>query len=129
MTGSVLGRKARGRPAQPGEGENWAVPGEYAATMRAILDGTAASAAGCAAMVGLLEKQQNDRRLARHLPVVDRPRWGSKTGSLPGVVNDVGFVMTERGPVVMAVFVEVEDALVGEAVIGEIGRAVLAAVG
>ena len=130
MPASVLGRKMRGRPMLDGEAENTAVPDEYAGMIAAILGRTAASADCCAAMVALLEKQQNDRRLARHLPRVDRPRWGSKTGSLVGVVNDVGFIMTPTGPLVLAVFSEhVADPLAGEATIGAIARAALAAVG
>jgi beta-lactamase class A len=128
MPASQLGRKMRGRPVLPGEQENLAVPDEYAAMIAAILANTAASPTACAAMVALLEKQQNDRRLARHLPRTDRPRWGSKTGSLVGVVNDVGFIMTPTGPLVAAVFSEkVADPLAGEAVIGAIARAALAA--
>jgi beta-lactamase class A len=92
--------------------------------MAALLDGRAASPASCARMVALLEMQQNDRRLARHLPAADRPRWGSKTGSLPGVVNDVGFIMTAAGPLVVAVFCEAQaDAHAGERIIGDIARA------
>jgi len=130
MPTSLLGRKMRGRPPLPGEQESWAVPDEYAVMVAAILDNRAASQAGCAQMVALLEKQQNDRRIARHLPKTDRPRWGSKTGTLPGVVNDVGFVMTPRGPVVLAVFCEgAGDSLAGEEVVGDVSRAVVRAVG
>ncbi|MCC6717434.1 MAG: serine hydrolase [Acetobacteraceae bacterium] len=127
MSGSCLGRKMRGRAVAAGEQENWAVPDEYAALVAAILGGRAASASSCAAMVGQLEKQTNDRRIARHLPRGEgRPRWGSKTGSLPGVVNDVGFVMTSRGPLVLALFCEIEDPLAGEAALGDVTRAALA---
>lgn len=127
MAQSTLGRPMRGRPVAAGENENWAVPNEYADLVASLLASRAASPAACAAMVGLLEKQTNDRRLARHLPRADRPRWGSKTGSLPGVVNDVGFVMTAAGPVVLAVFTEaVADPHHGEAIVGDIARAALA---
>ena len=106
MAGSTLGRRMRGSHVDPGEQENWAVPDDYARAIGALFDGSAASAASCARMLALLEGQQNDRRIARHLPRTDRPRWGSKTGSLPGVANDVGFVMTDHGPVIMAIFCE-----------------------
>jgi beta-lactamase class A len=129
MANSTLGRKMRGRAVLDSEQENWAVPNDYATVIAALLGNRAASAAACAQMVALLEKQQNDRRIARHLPRVDRPRWGSKTGSLPGVVNDVGFVMTARGPLILAVYCErPADPLAGEAIIGEISRAALAAI-
>ena len=117
MTGSTLGRRMRGSHADPAEQENWAVPDDY---VRAI------EATSCGRMLALLETQQNDRRIARHLARVDRPRWGSKTGSLPGVVNDVGFIMTERGPLIMAVFCEaVTDPNDGERIIGDLARALL----
>ena len=130
MAGSVLGRKMQGRAVLAGEGENWAVPNDYARVMASLLNNQAASAASCARMVALLEQQQNDRRIARHLPRADRPRWGSKTGSLPGVVNDVGFIMTAHGPVILAVFCEgVADPHAGEQVIGAIAKAAVAAAG
>jgi len=77
-------------------------------------------------MLVLMEQQQNDRRIARHLPQVHRPRWGSKTGSLPGVVNDVGFIVNDRGPLVVAVFCErLADAHTGEQMVGNIAQAAL----
>ncbi len=129
MAGSCLGRKVRGRPPVAGETENWAVPDEYAGLIAALFEERAASASSCAAMVGMLEKQANDRRIARHLPKgAARPRWGSKTGSLPGVVNDVGFVMTAAGPLVLSVFCEIGDPNAGEAAIGAVAKAALAGI-
>ncbi len=129
MTGSVLGRKMRGRPVAPGSPENWAVPDDFAVLMAALFNGRAASPGSCAAMQAMLEKQQNDRRIARHLPRTNGPRWGSKTGSLAGVVNDVGFIITSSGPLCIAVFVEnPPDPLAGEAIIGAIARAAFEAV-
>ena len=129
MKGSALGRIMRGRPMLEGESENWTVCDEYAAVIADLLAGKVASLASCEKMVALLEKQQNDRRLARFLPKERRPRWGSKTGSLPGVINDIGFIMTETGPLCLAICVENQpDALEGEAMIGRVSRAALAAV-
>lgn len=128
MANSVLGRKMRGRPVLPGENENLAVPSEYAEAIAALFANKAASADACRQMIAVLEKQQNDRRIARHLPKQDRPRWGTKTGSLPNVINDVGFIMTPKGPAIVAVFVEnCPDQLAGEQIIGDIARAVLSA--
>jgi beta-lactamase class A len=128
MQGSILGRKVRGRPPVEGETENWAIPDEYAGLIAAILANTAASPAACAAMIQMLEKQTNDRRIARHLPRGEaRPRWGTKTGSLPGVVNDVGFIMAPTGPLVLSIYCEIPDPNAGEAVIGDIARAALSA--
>jgi beta-lactamase class A len=129
MANSMLGRRMLGRAVAPGGAENWAAPDDYAVVMAALLGNRAASASGCAQMIALLEKQQNDRRIARHLPRQDRPRWGSKTGSLPGAVNDVGFIDTPGGPLAIAVFCEQPpDPHAGEEIIGDIARAALAAV-
>ena len=126
MGESTLGRKMRGRPVLEKEQENWAVPDDYVAVIEAILRDRAASAESCAQMIGLLEKQQNDRRIARHLPQTNRPRWGSKTGSLPGVANDVGFIMIGHGSLIVAVFCEgVPDGPTGEQIIGDIAKAAL----
>jgi beta-lactamase class A len=130
MKQSVLGRKMYGRPALPGEQENLAVPNEYVDMISALLANKAASPTACALMVALLEKQQNDRRIARHLPKDNRPRWGTKTGTLTGAVNDVGFVMTAKGPAILAVYVEKPaDTLTGEEILGDVSRAVLGSVG
>lgn len=129
MAGSTLGRRMRGMQAEASEHENWAVPDDYTRVIGALLDGSAASAASCAQMLALLEAQQNERRIARHLPRTDRPRWGSKTGSLPRVTNDVGYVMTGRGPVIMAIFCEdMADPHEGERIIGDIAQALLGAI-
>jgi beta-lactamase class A len=130
MSGSVLRRKMRGHAAEAAEEENWARPGDYAGVIEALLDETAASPESCAAMVAMLEKQQNDRRIARHLPRSGRPRWGSKTGSVPGVCNDVGFIMTPHGKLIISVFChQPPDAHAGEEIIGEISRAAWTSVG
>jgi beta-lactamase class A len=129
MAGSALGRKM-GLGRQPGQEENWATPNDYAALIGALLENRAASAEACAQMLAMLEQQQNGRRLARYLPQTGGPRWGSKTGSLPGVCNDAGFVMTDRGPLIMCVFSEQQpDRHLAEQVIGEISRAAMVAAG
>lgn len=126
MTASSLERKMRGRPALPDEPENWATPADYAAVIAAILGGQAAAADSCALAIDLLRRQQNDRRIARHLPATDDYRWGSKTGSIAGVTNDVGFVMTPRGTLIASVFCEnFADQHVAEAFIGDVCRAAL----
>ena len=123
MTSSTLARKMRGRAATGDEPENSATPEDYALVIAALLGNAAASPASCAEMIAFLEKQQNDRRIARHLPKTDRPRWGSKTGSVPGVVNDVGFIEVSGGAVVLSIFAEGLDPHRGEAAIGDISSA------
>ncbi|MDI3339213.1 MAG: class A beta-lactamase-related serine hydrolase [Sphaerobacter sp.] len=130
MRDSTLTRKMKGRAAQPGETENWATPDDYALAVRALLDGRAASPDSCAAMLAMLEKQQNRSRIARYLPEGEGIRWGSKTGSLPGVINDVGFITTPAGTLVVSVYTEgLPDLHAGEQAIGEIARAAMQATG
>jgi beta-lactamase class A len=130
MRGSNLGREMKGRPAIAGETENMATPDDYALVTQAILEERAASPSACATMLGLLETQQNDRRIARYLPQNDRLRWGSKTGSISGVTNDVGFVSGPAGDLVIAIFCDgFPDQHVAEQTIGEVSRAALRATG
>lgn len=121
-TRSRLGRKMMGVASGP-ESENWATPDEYAAAVAALFDGRAASRASCEAMIAVLEQQQNNRRIARYLPRKDGPRWGSKTGSIEGVVNDVGFIMSGAGPLIVSCYCEGVEALAGEAMIGAVAQA------
>lgn len=127
MTGSALGRKMRGVPAHPGDPENWATPDDFRTVIQAILEGRAASAASCAAMIDLLMLQQNTRRIGRWFPEGTLP-WGSKTGTVGTVSHDAGFVRGPNGDLIVAVFTEAFPVLHdAEPVIGEIAR--LAAVG
>lgn len=128
MTDSLLGRPMRGRLALPDEQENWATPRDYARVLQAILRHEAASAASCEAMLATLARQQNPRRIARFLP--EGVRWGSKTGSVPGITNDAGFIIGDDGPLIIAVYTEgLADGHTGERVIGEISRAAMQATG
>jgi beta-lactamase class A len=130
MGGSVLARKMAGRSADNPDLENWATPDGYAGSIASILDGTAASPASCEAMLAILEKQQNGRRIGRNAPAGDGCRWGSKTGSLDGVCNDVGFVTTPQGTLVIAVFTsDISDQFAGEQIIADITAAALEASG
>jgi beta-lactamase class A len=130
MRDSILGREMKGRPATAGEQENWATPNDYIAAVRAILDGEAASRDSCDRMAAMLETQQNGRRIARYLPNATAIRWGSKTGSVAGVTNDVGFVEGPNGRMIIAVYCEnFPDQHVGEQVIGDVARAAMAVTG
>jgi beta-lactamase class A len=130
MTNSNLGRKMKGRPAQAGEQENWATPDDYAAAVKSILEGHAASADSCRKMQAMLAKQQNSRRISRYLPESEDIRWGSKTGSVKGVTNDVGFITSPAGTMIIGVYCEaLPDQHTGEKAIGDISRAAMAATG
>jgi beta-lactamase class A len=110
-----------GRTPREDEPENWATPDDYAAAMFAIVTDTAAAPASCALMRDLLAKQQNTRRISRYLP--EGTSWGSKTGSLPGFVNDVGFITTDAGTLVIACYLENVEEDTGEAAIAAIAKA------
>ena len=130
MMNSNLARKMQGKPAEGKQQENWATPNDYAHVVKALLDGTAASADSCAKMIAMLEKQQNTRRISRHLPDGKEIRWGSKTGSIKGVTNDAGFITTPAGTVIVSVYCEaLPDQHVGEKAIGDISRAAMIATG
>jgi beta-lactamase class A len=122
MSQSTLGRKMQGKPAEGEQAENWATPKEYASLIRMLLDHGVASRESCEQMIAILEKQQNGRRIGRYMPE-EGVRWGSKTGSIQGVVNDVGFVTTDKDTVIVSVFCEnLPDMVTGEKVIGDIAR-------
>jgi beta-lactamase class A len=90
--------------------------------MEAILNQLAALLSSCDAMTAMLEKQQCTNRIPHYLP--PDARRGSKTWQIAGVTNDVGFVMTERGILVISAFCEeLPNEHVGERSIGDITRA------
>ena len=120
----------RGRLALPGEQENLATPNDYTRIVKAILDGNAASPAACESMLATLEKQQNKSRIGRYVPTDDTYRWGSKTGTNNGIVNDVGFVSSPNGTMIIAVYCRgVTDEVSGEQFIADITRSALQVAG
>lgn len=130
MDHSSLGRKMRGRQAENPEQENWATPRDYATAMKAILEKRAATPASCDKMIAMLERQQNNRRIARYLRESEEVRWGAKPGSLSGVTNDAGFITTPTATLIVSVFCEhLPDQHTAEQLIGEISRAALQAAG
>lgn len=130
MSRSHLTQYMRGLDKDLSKPENLATPNDYATSILAILDGKAASAESCEQMTELLSRQQNGRRLARYIPRSNAIKWGSKTGTVPGVANDVGYIMSPNGRLVIAVFTEqFADTHVAEFVIGDIARAAMADTG
>jgi beta-lactamase class A len=106
MTNSILGRRILGHLPKEGDPENWATPRDFALAIHAIVTGDAAAPESCAQMLETLEQQGEIRRISRFLPGGADIRWGTKPGDLPGVVNDVGFVSSDRGTLSMAFFCE-----------------------
>lgn len=99
-TRTVLGRRFLGRAARAGEAENLTTARDLTLLLRAILDGSAASADACARMLALLRAQTHLDRLARRLP--DDVTYAGKTGTLPGTALDAGILTTPRGPLLVA---------------------------
>lgn len=126
MGNSHMGRKMLGRRATSADGENWVTPADLNRSVRAILDGSAASPASCERMKTMLTRQDGSRRVTRFAP--EGSRWGSKPGMLPGIINDAGFIETDRGTAIISVccegFAEDHEA---ERAIAEIARAALQA--
>ena len=123
MSGSSLGRKMRGKPAEGDEPENWATPDDFRTVLDAILCNRAAAPESCAQMIEMLTLQQNNRRIGRWIPVDRKPTWGSKTGTVGSVSHDAGFIRGPQGDLIVTVFTDgfpvLHDA---EPVIGEIAR-------
>lgn len=130
MQDSLLGRPMVGRLAIAGEQENLATANDYVHVIGAIIDGHAASAKACEAMRTTLELQQNQHRIGRHVPRDGGFRWGSKIGTNPGIVHDVGFIISPLGTLRIAVFCRgVETEVTGERIIGDITLAAMRATG
>ena len=130
MAASTLGRPMRGRLAVEGEQENWATPNDYTAVVKAILDDQAASPASCQAMLTTLTLQQNHRRIGRFVPKSKDYRWGTKTGSNTGITNDVGFVQSPAGTMMIALYSQdIGDAVTSEVALSDIAKAAMQATG
>jgi len=130
MTKSVLGRRMLGYLPKPGDPENWATPRDFARAIHAIVASEAAAPESCVQMLATLEQQGENRRISRFVPAEPEIRWGTKPGDLPGVINDVGFVSSDRGTLSMAVFCEnLTDLDTAERTIGLIAREALSVTG
>jgi beta-lactamase class A len=130
MDDSILGRPMLGRLPAEGDPENWATPSDFALAMQSIAVGQAARPESCERMLETMQHQEEIRRVSRFLPDADDIRWGSKPGDLPGVVNDVGFVMTDNGVLCVAAFCENMPNLdEAERTIGVIAREALSLTG
>lgn len=128
MARSRMGRKMLGRRATSADGENWVTAADLNRAVLAILNGSAASHDACKRMKAMLQKQDGCRRVTRHAP--EGSVWGSKPGSLPGIVNDAGFIETNHGTIVVSVCTEgIPDDLDAEKAIGDIALAGMRAVG
>lgn len=100
---------------------NEASAADLVTILTAIVDGRAASDAGCAWMRGLLGQQQHLDRLGRDLP--DGVTFAGKSGSLSDTVHDTAILAGPGGRVVVAVLTgEVADRWAIDAVLGRLAR-------
>ena len=130
MANSVLGRRILGHLPKEGDPENWAAPRDFSRVIQTIVTGEAAGPESRTRMLETLEQQGEIRRISRFLPAAPDISWGTKPGDLPGVINDVGFVTSDRGTLCIAVFCEnLPDLDVAERTIGVIARAALSLTG
>ena len=98
--------------------------------MELIVSQKAASAESCDHMIRLLAKQQNGRRIGKYVSKQEGVRWGSKTGTSSETVNDVGFIQSEGGRVVLSIFAHnLSSVYEGEHLVGEFARAAMIATG
>ena len=120
MSSSNLSRYFVGRLAIEGEQENCATPNDYVRVLDSIVSGEAASASSCQAMLATLSLQQNRNRIGRYVPTEPDFRWGSKTGTNPGITTDVGFVTSSLGTMRIAILCRgLESETVGEQLIAD----------
>ena len=64
------------------------------------------------------------------MPTSRTYRWGSKTGSNRSVINDVGFVESPVGTMVIALYsLKLGDRVTGECALSEIARAAMQVTG
>ena len=64
------------------------------------------------------------------MPTSRTYRWGSKTGSNRSVINDVGFVESPVGTMVIALYsLKLGDRVIGECALSEIARVAMQVTG
>lgn len=130
LTRSTLVRKMEGRPARGMDNENLATPAELARLIQLIVAEEAASTDSCQRMMQLLTGQQNGRRIGRYVPRQKGVSWGSKTGTSRETVNDVGFIKTDVGFMILSIFAhQVPGIYEGEQLVGNIAREAMIATG
>jgi beta-lactamase class A len=97
-------------------------PRDVALFFRKLMAGTIVSQSASAGMIEILSQQAVDDRFPAQLP--DDVQLVHKTGNLDGVVHDAGSMITQSGPVILAVLTEAnaDDAIATE-MLQEIARA------
>ena len=94
------------------EKDNFSTPVDMMTLLEKIYRGEAASETGCEEIIALMKRcQTGENRIWKHLPR-DRVEVAHKTGTVMGVVNDVGVVFPKDGdPYILCAFTK---NLVGE---------------
>jgi len=97
-------------------------PRDIALFFRQLMAGTVVSQSTSAGIIEILSQQAVDDRFPAQIP--DDVQLIHKTGNLDGVVHDAGSMITQSGPVILAVLTEAntDDAIATE-MLQEIARA------
>jgi len=123
--GTALRRRMMDFVARARGHENVATPHDTADMFVRLLRGELATPATTALLLDILRAQQLRAGLPTWVPPT--APVANKTGSLPGVANDVGILFLPSGPVVAAVFTgELAADAEGWRALQEIGRAIAA---
>lgn len=111
----------------PGKEGNVTTPRDMMKLLEKVYRGEAASRESCDEMISLMKKcQTGENRISRYLPR-DTVEVAHKTGTVKGVVNDVGIVYPkDKDPYIVCVFtkdIDVDDPTpIGEEAIAKISK-------
>jgi beta-lactamase class A len=108
--------------------ENIVTAREMVELLARLVDGRLVDRATSDAVLALMERCDDDRKLRRYLP--QNTKVANKSGTLDASRNDVAVFGGPRATVLAAAFTaEVKDTLAAEHLLGLIGRAAAAAAG
>jgi beta-lactamase class A len=104
---------------------NVTTPIEMNRLLESIVEGRAASRSGCDSILATMEKcQTGEHRVPKYLPA-DKVRMQRKTGSLPGIRNDVGVITilaTGEKYLISCFTKDAKDTYAAEEVIARVSR-------
>jgi beta-lactamase class A len=101
--------------------DNWTAAGELADLLVGVEKRAVVSPAVCEKTLAIMRKQQHDQRIPKLLP--PGTPVANKTGTITGVVHDIGIIYAPAGPLAVAVLTSgIEDESVAEGGIRHIAR-------
>lgn len=134
LRGTALQRKMMDMEARQRGLDNFTTPADVALLLELLASKQILTPEGCDLAIGVMRRQQVRDRLPLYLP--QEISVAHKTGELPEVRHDVGIVLVERGPVVIAALTKGFATRLGRGLVGgeasvliaEVGRAVYDAI-